>query len=488
MPWPLWPWRRWTHDPENRDSLRDWRGTGRSGIDHPEGFEGAGAGPPYLCFLLHQELLQPGPEYRALPSQRRGDRASPLPHDPGAPGPGGSLGEKRPTGFGSPGHGSGRGVCHPGGPPHLLHFRLSPENLEALAPGGTGDYHSRHHLLQRRGRADPNSFDRRGGILLSGVRGPGRGPAPGSGGQDRQYRHAEDLPQLRGDLPGPGGTGPPGPGRLYQPLRPGRGDGGGKPPGSQGAACALSLHDYYQKEGQRVLKAAAKTSGGLGKWALRLIFGLLLMSYWLGLWPGAHHLTARKLYHQLASPLLRLLVYLGLGLLVGQAIESLGWAVKLGSWAAPLLRWGHLRRECGAAFTAAFFSGILANTMLVTLYQEGKISRREMTVTYLFNNAMPVYLLHLPTTFFIIFPLTRQAGLIYLGLTLAAALLRSVVLLFYGRLRLPAEHAGEGAITVPAPERQEGLLQEIWGKFQRRFIRGIFYTFPIYIFIFLLNY
>jgi len=235
------------------------------------------------------------------------------------------------------------------------------------------------------------------------------------------------------------------------------------------------------------LKAAAKTSGGWGKWALLLIFGLLLMSYWLGLWPGAHHLTARKLYHQLASPLLRLLVYLGLGLLVGQAIESLGWAAKLGSWAAPLLRWGHLRRECGAAFTAAFFSGILANTMLVTLYQEGKISRREMIVTYLFNNAMPVYLLHLPTTFFIIFPLTRQAGLIYLGLTLAAALLRSVVLLFYGRLRLPAETAGEGAITVPAPERQEGLLQEIWGKFQRRFIRVTFYTFPIYIFIFLLN-
>jgi hypothetical protein len=235
------------------------------------------------------------------------------------------------------------------------------------------------------------------------------------------------------------------------------------------------------------LKATAKTSGGWGKWALLLVFGLLLMSYWLGLWPGAHHLTAKKLYHQLASPLLRLLVYLGVGLLLGQAIESLGWAAKLGGWAAPLLRWGHLRRECGAAFTAAFFSGILANTMLVTLYQEGRISRREMTVTYLFNNAMPVYLLHLPTTFFIIFPLTRQAGLIYLGLTLAAALLRSVVLLFYGRLRLPAETAGEDAMAVPAPERKKGLLPEIWGKFQRRFIRVILYTFPIYIFIFLLN-
>ena len=134
----------------------------------------------------------------------------------------------------------------------------------------------------------------------------------------------------------------------------------------------------------------------------------------------------------MAWPLVRLLIYMGLGLLLGQAIESLGWAAKLGSWAAPLLRWGHLHKESGASFTAAFFSGILANTMLVTLYQEDKISRRELTITYLFNNAMPVFLLHLPTTFFIILPLTRQAGLIYLG-----------------------HHPGRG----PAPERRPAGLR-----------------------------
>ena len=106
------------------------------------------------------------------------------------------------------------------------------------------------------------------------------------------------------------------------------------------------------------MKAASKTSGGWGRWVVLLVFGLLFASYWLGLWPGAHHLTAKKVYHQMAWPLLRLLIYLGLGLLLGQAIESLGWAAKLGSWAAPLLRWGHLHKESGASFTAAFFSGI----------------------------------------------------------------------------------------------------------------------------------
>ena len=232
---------------------------------------------------------------------------------------------------------------------------------------------------------------------------------------------------------------------------------------------------------------AAKKTGGWGRWVVLLVVGLLAVSYWLGWWPGEHHLTARKLYRQLASPLLRLLVYMGVGLLLGQAIESLGWAARLGGLAAPLLRWGHLRRECGASFTAAFFSGILANTMLITLYQEGKISHREMTVTYLLNSALPVYLLHLPTTFFIILPLTKQAGLIYLGLTLSAAVLRTAAYLFYARVRLAADPDGVSLAAAPAPAQKEGLVQEIWRKFRLRFSRVILYTLPIYLLIFVLN-
>jgi hypothetical protein len=234
--------------------------------------------------------------------------------------------------------------------------------------------------------------------------------------------------------------------------------------------------------------ALPKTLGGRGRWLLLLVPLLLLAVYLLGLGPGgAPHLTLKKFYHQLASPLLRLLVYMGVGLLVGQAIESLGWAAKLGGWAKPLLGWGHLKKESGASFTAAFFSGILANTMLMTFYQEGKISRREMTLTYLINNGLPVYLLHLPTTFFIILPLTREAGLIYLGLTLAGALLRSAALLAYARRRLPGDAGPENAEMVAAPAREEKLLSEIWGKFTQRFARVILYTFPIYILIFVVN-
>jgi hypothetical protein len=234
--------------------------------------------------------------------------------------------------------------------------------------------------------------------------------------------------------------------------------------------------------------ALSKTLGGRGRWLLLLAFTLLLGVTWLALGGTALHLSAKKLYHSLGSPLLRLLVYMGVGLLLGQAIESLGWTAKLGGWSAPLLRWGHLGRESGASFTAAFFSKLVANTMLWTYYQEEKIDRREMTLAYLFNGGLPVFLLHLPTTFFIILPLTHEAGLIYLGLTGTAALLRSTVLLVWARWRLPAGPGSAGEVAMPAaPPRQEKISQEIWRKFRRRFSRVVLYTLPIYVLIFLVN-
>jgi hypothetical protein len=235
------------------------------------------------------------------------------------------------------------------------------------------------------------------------------------------------------------------------------------------------------------LKAQPKTLGGRGGWLL-LALTLLVAITWLGLGGTSQHFSAGKLYHRLGSPLLRLLVYMGVGLLVGQAIESLGWGSRLGAWTAPLLRWGHLKRESGATFTAAFFSKILANTMLWTFYQEEKISRQEMTLTYLFNGGLPVYLLHLPTTFFIILPLTREAGLIYLALTGVAALLRSIVILGYARWRMPAGDDTEPTIAAPAPSaRKEKVSQEIWRKFRWRFSRVVLFTLPIFFLIFLAN-
>ena len=54
------------------------------------------------------------------------------------------------------------------------------KTLKRLAPRGGHRHDPGHHLLQCRRGPDPHPADRRGGILLPGVRGPGRGQAEGS--------------------------------------------------------------------------------------------------------------------------------------------------------------------------------------------------------------------------------------------------------------------------------------------------------------------
>jgi hypothetical protein len=109
-----------------------------------------------------------------------------------------------------------------------------------------------------------------------------------------------------------------------------------------------------------------------------------------------------------------------------------------------------------------------------------------MVYAYLINTGLPVFLLHLPTTFFIILPLTREAGLIYLGLGLVAALLRSLGLLAYSRFRLPTP-AWSPAAPPALPSERQTFIKDIWQKFRGRFSRIVLYTLPIYVFIFLLS-
>jgi hypothetical protein len=232
--------------------------------------------------------------------------------------------------------------------------------------------------------------------------------------------------------------------------------------------------------------AVTKAAGKRGLWLPFILVGLSVGVVWFCLASGkAPTLSVEHLLRHLGLPLVRLLLFLAVGLLAAQVLESLGWAARLGKLAAPLLRWGRLREESGASFTAACFSGVLANTMLMTFYQEGKLSRREMVTTYLLNGGLPVYLLHLPTTFFIIWPLTGKVGLIYLGLTGLAATLRSAALLGYARLRLPSPwEAGPSPVSSP-PDPKPGVWADIWRKFQRRFSRLLLYALPVYVLVYL---
>ncbi|MBM3303210.1 MAG: nucleoside recognition domain-containing protein, partial [Deltaproteobacteria bacterium] len=109
-------------------------------------------------------------------------------------------------------------------------------------------------------------------------------------------------------------------------------------------------------------------------------------------------LSTEQIFHKIGVPLARLIFFLGLGLFVGQVLESTGWTQRLGLLVRPMTRWAHLREESGAAFIASFVSGIVANTLLMNSHTDNRLSRTELTLTYLLNNGLPLYLVHLPTT------------------------------------------------------------------------------------------
>jgi hypothetical protein len=188
------------------------------------------------------------------------------------------------------------------------------------------------------------------------------------------------------------------------------------------------------------------------------------------------------LWHSLLWPLVRLLCSLALGLLVANLIEALNWTRFLARLAAPIIRLGHLKDVVGASFSMAFFSGLAANSLLSEAYSAGKLTDRELVLANLFNS-LPTYFLHLPQMFFVTVPFLgpRPAG-IYVGLTLLAALLRSVAILIYGRLALPP--LPEGCVVCHLSDKAFSwgkALRKGFDRFRRRIRSMILFTVPIYV-------
>lgn len=199
-------------------------------------------------------------------------------------------------------------------------------------------------------------------------------------------------------------------------------------------------------------------------------------------------ISAELIGVKLLVPLGRLMLFIFIGLVVGQAIESTGWTQYLAMLANPMFRYANLGSRCSAAFTTAVVSGVAANAMLLGYYKDGFISRRQMYLSN-FINQLPAYFLHLPTTFFIVVPLTGRAGMIYFMLTFVATLLRTGLFLLYGHLMVK-EQAGDGAVEINGEVEakvQPSMLKAIWRKIPARVINIAVWVLPIYTAVFLLN-
>lgn len=203
-------------------------------------------------------------------------------------------------------------------------------------------------------------------------------------------------------------------------------------------------------------------------------------------------LTADHLIRKLLWPLGRLMLFIGIGLFAGQVIEASGWTGKLAFFARPLFRYGHLGDHCSAAFTTAFLSGAAANAMLLDFYKDGRISKQQLFLTNLVNQ-LPAYFLHLPTTFFIVIPLTGWAGGLYFILTLGATLLRTMGFLIYGHVRIaPSRTLEKGAKSTDNENSLKRLekkivLKSIGRKLLPRLAGIGVFVIPIYVFIYVIN-
>lgn len=227
---------------------------------------------------------------------------------------------------------------------------------------------------------------------------------------------------------------------------------------------------------------------GLGKglWvflAVMIILGVLYLLWGPPLPPALRR--PGLWWERLGHPLLGTLCFIAGGLLVGQLIEGLGWTARLGTLVWPLVKRARLPKEAGASFSVAFASGVGANTLLFTSWQEGKLDRRQLVLANLLNASLPAYFLHLPTTFFVVYALLSQVALIYFGLTLLAAVLRCLGVLGLSRLLLPPVPPLEDqAPRARKPWRR--VLRETWDKFLTRLRRMLIIVLPVYLVIFLL--
>jgi hypothetical protein len=222
---------------------------------------------------------------------------------------------------------------------------------------------------------------------------------------------------------------------------------------------------------------------------LGLSIGLLVSAALLVWLTSAGDLSAGAAAKELAWPLTRILLLVGVGLIVGQVVEATGWTRHLARLAGPMFRFANLGSRCGAAFTTAFFSGVAANAMLVDTYREGNIDKGHLFLTN-FVNHFPAFFLHLPTTLFIVLPLAGLAGGIYMGLVLSAVILRTCCFLLVGRLFLSPPSEPETQEPGAASSPREGLKNvaaQLRDRVPRRFLGIVQYVVPIYIFVYTLT-
>jgi hypothetical protein len=202
------------------------------------------------------------------------------------------------------------------------------------------------------------------------------------------------------------------------------------------------------------------------------------------------------LMHGLVFPLARLLCFITVGLVAGQLIEGFGWTRQVAVLARPFFRFSRMGDQCSAAFTTAFFSGTAANAMLAEFFDQKKITRVQLFLSN-YINQFPAFFLHLPTTVFIVLPLTGMAGALYFLLTFLAVLSRTLAFLVFGHFylkdkrppeQIPDQMPGNVAPAPPPGKKPvKHIFQGIRQRLPVRVVTIFIWVLPIYTLVFILH-
>ncbi len=239
-------------------------------------------------------------------------------------------------------------------------------------------------------------------------------------------------------------------------------------------------------------RKANKKQVNYKKLGLSVLFTLILMGSSTVIFDT---LTLGSSLKGLGVPLLRLMGFISIGLLVGQIIEAKGWTKQVAVLARPLFRYSRMGNHCSAAFTMAFLSGAAANAMLLEFYEENKISKLQLFLAN-YINQFPAFFLHLPTTMFIVLPLTGIAGGLYFLITFLATLFRTLCFLGFGHffLKKPdlylAGQEKEVFAKAKIMDRENSwvtLFKSIQMRLPGRIANIFTWVLPIYTLVYILN-
>jgi hypothetical protein len=116
-------------------------------------------------------------------------------------------------------------------------------------------------------------------------------------------------------------------------------------------------------------------------------------------------------------------------------LENIGWTQRIGWIAKPFTRLGRLKEVSGVSFIVSFGSPSSGNAMLMQLYRENKIDKKELYIASL-SNTFPAALMHWRSMLPVLIPLLGVTGIIYFATFVFIGFIKTISVLLVGRFIL----------------------------------------------------